>query len=408
MAQERRSARQLRSDLKRAEENAQDHERQELLHELRVYQEELTSQNEELIRAQAALEETRDRFIELYDFAPNGYLTLDEHGVVRQINLTGAALLGRTREAIEGRPLMGFVNVMDRPRVLDFMRLCRTQQSQAATTVDVTIRGGDEPRFVQLLHRQMRRSGNSREFFTTMIDMTEQKRMADAREQVAQERIALARRLISIQEDERHRIARDIHDNLGQQLTGLRLKLDAIALSSDLGDELRSQLSEVLAAAHGLDRSLDFIASELRPTALDLGLPAALDQFVREWSATFNISAELHVSDMTDLRIAPDVETHLYRITQEALNNVYKHANAKHVNVILECHPGALLLVVEDNGKGFQPHKSGARRGMGLMSMRERASIIGAALDIESTPGAGTAVFLRVPNDVLRRVGDVI
>src|SRR5438045_6538370 len=90
-----------------------------LLHEIQVYQEELIVQNEELARAQAALEESRDRFIELYDFAPNGYLTLDGHGVVLQINLTGAGLIGKPRQAIEGLPLLAFVARSDRPRVLD-------------------------------------------------------------------------------------------------------------------------------------------------------------------------------------------------------------------------------------------------------------------------------------------------
>src|SRR5438309_3819517 len=122
----RRSAREIAEELRQlALRSDDDRDRLSLLHEIQVYQEELVVQNEELARAQAALEETRDRFIELYDHAPNGYLTLDRHGVVLQINLTGAMMLGKSRDAIEGRPLLGFAAQRDRPCVLDFLLRCR-------------------------------------------------------------------------------------------------------------------------------------------------------------------------------------------------------------------------------------------------------------------------------------------
>src|SRR5262245_19230941 len=129
MRERRRSARECSDELKRFEEEQGGRDRAQLLHELRVYQEELTTQNEELIHAQAALEETRDRFVELYDFAPNGYMTLDEHGIVLQINLTGAAMIGKDRRAIEGMPLLGFVSTADRPQVLDLLRRSRVHNS---------------------------------------------------------------------------------------------------------------------------------------------------------------------------------------------------------------------------------------------------------------------------------------
>jgi len=412
MAQERRTARQLRDEIDRLAKTATARDRAELLHELRVYQEELTSQNEQLMHAQTALEETRDRFVELYDFAPNGYMTLDQQGVIRQINLTGAAIIGKQRSAIEGIPLLGFVAASDRSRVIDFLRRCRLDTSQAGTTLDLTLRSADGPRQVQLLCRpKLRRPGSAgREFFTAMIDMSDYKRLEDERAQWARQRGELARRLISVQDDERQRIARDLHDNLGQQLTGLRLNLDGIAMLTGLDVQVRDRVSAAHAMADELDRSLDFIASELRPTVLDLGLAAALDQFVRDWSAMFKISAELHANGVERLRVSPEVETHVYRIAQEALNNVYKHAKAQHVNIILECHPRGLLLVIEDDGHGFtlsEVERRG-RRGMGLMSMQERAAIIGAALEVESVPGRGAAVFLRVPNEALQRGEDVV
>lgn len=405
-------AKPLGAEPSRLVEEVADDDRARLLHELRVYQEELTTQNLELRRAQEELEVTRDRFVELYDFAPNGYMTLDQYGLVLQINLTGAAMIGRRRGAIEGLPLSVFVGAEDRVRVVNFMRQCRHDVSQTGTTLDVMLTGSDSPRYVQLLCRAKapRRESPGPEFFTAMMDITDYKRLEDERMQVARQRVELAGRLISVQEDERQRIARDLHDNLGQQLTGLRLKLDGIAMRDDLDSTIRDRVAEAQTTADELDRSLDFIASELRPAVLDLGLAAALDQFVRDWSAMFKIAAELHASGLEGLRVSPEVETHVYRIAQEALNNVYKHANAQHVNIILECDARGLLLVVEDDGHGFTLTEVAqrGRRGMGLMSMQERAAIIGAALEVESVPGQGAAVFLRVPNDVLHRAGDVI
>src|SRR5882672_11049330 len=125
----RRSAREIAEELRQlALRSDDDRDRLSLLHEIQVYQEELVVQNEELTRAQAALEETRDRFIELYDFAPSAYLALESSGVIRQINLTGATMLGKPRSAIEGLPLLGFVTNADRPRLLDFLRQCRSAE----------------------------------------------------------------------------------------------------------------------------------------------------------------------------------------------------------------------------------------------------------------------------------------
>src|SRR5262245_29030399 len=126
---ERRSPREIAEELKQlAERSTGDRDRLSLLHEVQVYQEELTVQNEELTRAQTALEETRDRFIELYDFAPNGYMTLDPHGLILRINLTGAAFIGKPRQAIEGMPLLGFVANESRSELLGFLRRCRAHR----------------------------------------------------------------------------------------------------------------------------------------------------------------------------------------------------------------------------------------------------------------------------------------
>src|SRR5262245_2611444 len=223
----RRSAREIADELKRlSQRNADDATRLSLLHEVQVYQEELTVQNEALTRAQSALEETRDRFIDLYDFAPNGYMTLDQHGLILRINLTGATFIGKSRHAIEGMPLLGFVAPDSRKELLSFLRRCRTRGRRPADRHDhgadfvteLAFRCADERKDVQLVCRPRRNrfEDGPIELFVAIIDITERKRLELESAHAALGYAALARRLLSVQDDERQRTARDLHDNIGQ------------------------------------------------------------------------------------------------------------------------------------------------------------------------------------------------
>ena len=396
----RRSAREIAEELRQlALRSDDDRDRLSLLHEIQVYQEELVVQNEELTRAQAALEETRDRFIELYDFAPSAYLALDSNGVIRQINLTGAALLGRPRHVIEGMPLLGFVLDADRPRLLDFLRRCRSTTGDPNLSVELTIRTASGFRNAQIICKPRRRLGSeSRELLTAIIDITERRELEAERAKDAREHVALATRLISAQDEERQRIARDLHDNIGQQVTALRLLLQVVAMAQ-VDNPVRQRIAQIQTIVERLDRQLDFLTGELRSASLDLGVVSAVEQFVREWSGTFSIAADLECRGVEQLRLDPAVETHLYRVVQEALNNVYKHAQAQRVRVVVERRGTDLVVIVEDDGRGFDAGavSRSQTRGLGLVSMRERAQIIGGTLDIESSPGGGTTIYLHLP-----------
>jgi signal transduction histidine kinase len=147
--------------------------------------------------------------------------------------------------------------------------------------------------------------------------------------------------------------------------------------------------------AQQLDRDVDHLVWELRPTALDdLGLQAALSNYVQNWSARAGIIARLHTAGLLDDRLAPDAETTLYRIAQEALTNVAKHSGARSVELILERRADHVLLVVEDDGAGFDPGNS--TQGFGLLGMQERASLVGATLEIEAAVGRGTTILVRM------------
>lgn len=236
--------------------------------------------------------------------------------------------------------------------------------------------------------------GSLRGFVKIARDMTERIKA----EQTERDKEML-QKLVGAQEDERRRIARDLHDELGQLLTGLRLKLDSIKNLCDDNEDLCAQINETQLLAKRVDDGIDFLAWELRPAVLDdLGLRPALGKYVREWSHYSGIEAELLGSGAKKIRLAPDVETHLYRIAQEALNNVHKHAQANSVEISLDKRGELVVLIIADDGSGFDADgKTNRTTGIGLIGMRERAALTGGSLEIESKPGKGTTVFVRVP-----------
>jgi PAS domain S-box-containing protein len=232
----------------------------------------------------------------------------------------------------------------------------------------------------------------------THFDLTERKRVEAERT-----RTELLTRLVFAQEDERRRIARDMHDQFGEQLTALSLQIGRLKAACASDGDIRGEIDALDAIARRLDDDVDELIWQLRPTALDdLGLRAALTNYMQAWSDRTHIPARLHESGLLHERLPTEVETTLYRIAQEALNNVAKHAAAKHVEIILERRPDAVLLIVEDDGRGFDAGGVNGG-GFGLVSMRERAALVGANLDIESTPGQGTTVLVRISDPLSRK-----
>lgn len=215
-----------------------------------------------------------------------------------------------------------------------------------------------------------------------------------------QERAQLLRRLGLAQEEERRRIAREMHDQFGQMLTTLVLKLGLLKIEYAAQPELLAQLTILEQIARQLDTDIDFLVWQLRPTALDdLGLPQALTNYVENWSKHFGVPFEIHITGFDHDRLGNETETALYRIAQEALNNVIKHAEAAQVNLLLERRNQAVSMIIEDDGKGFDSAllANGDTRGVGLAGMRERALQLGGTVEIESQPGQGTTVIVQIP-----------
>ncbi len=207
-------------------------------------------------------------------------------------------------------------------------------------------------------------------------------------------------RLMTAQEEERRRIARELHDEAGQALTSLLVSLRLMENAKSL-EEVRSLVAGMREVVSGTLDAMHNLAVELRPSVLDdLGLVPALARYIQGCRARLGMTVDLEVVGLDSVRLPEAVETAIYRITQEAVTNAARHAGARHVSVVLERRGDTVVLIVEDDGEGFDMETvmAAQRQGrLGLSGMAERASLVGGRLTVESAPGAGTTVLLEVP-----------
>jgi signal transduction histidine kinase len=209
---------------------------------------------------------------------------------------------------------------------------------------------------------------------------------------------SLSHRLVEIQESERLYIARELHDEAGQLLTSMILDLSQLKKKASDPEIVKKKVTEMEATLDDVMENLHRMAMALRPTSLDhLGLETALSQYVASVGEKHGLKISFR-SEKFRNRLPTNVETVLYRIVQEALTNVVRHAHATQVDVVLTVRDDALIMIVEDNGIGFDPESITTAEHLGLFGMHERAEMIGGKLVIESAPGVGTTLMLEVAN----------
>jgi two-component system, NarL family, sensor histidine kinase DevS len=203
-------------------------------------------------------------------------------------------------------------------------------------------------------------------------------------------------RVVSAQEQERRRLARELHDETGQALTSILLGLHTIE-EAEGAEEMKAAVGDVRELVRSTLQDVRELAVELRPKALDdFGLVAALERLTSSFQEQTGISLAFQ-STLGPDRLLPEVETALYRIVQESLTNIVKHSRAAGVSILVGRKDGAASVVVEDDGIGFDPART-REEGLGLIGMRERVALLGGRLTIESRPGAGTTFVAEVPD----------
>ncbi len=208
------------------------------------------------------------------------------------------------------------------------------------------------------------------------------------------------RGVIAAQEEERKRIARELHDSTSQSLTSLLVGLRNLEESSDL-DTLHTRIEDIRKVVNNTLDEVHTLAWQLRPSVLDdLGLIAALRRYIEDYERRYAIQVDF-VTRNLDERLPLALETGLYRVVQEGLTNIARHAKAHNASVLIEQRSKGIRVIIEDNGVGFDPETKGySRKSLGLQGIRERAQLFGGKLTIESQPGQGTSLFIELPLNI--------
>jgi signal transduction histidine kinase len=215
----------------------------------------------------------------------------------------------------------------------------------------------------------------------------------DLSEQVSRD---VVRRVVEAQELERARLARELHDETGQALTSILLGLKPLEQQAD-SDEAREAVASVRELVVSTLQNVRRLAVELRPSALDdFGLVPAVERLTDTFREQSGLTVDLE-TQLGEVRLPSEAETTLYRVIQEALTNIVKHADASRVSIVLRRKPGFVMAVVEDDGGGFDPSSTRAE-AVGLAGMSERVALAGGRLQVESSPGSGTTLVAEVPS----------
>jgi two-component system sensor histidine kinase UhpB len=370
-----------------------------LIHELQVHQVELEMQNEELRLSQALLEDSRSKYADLYDFAPVGYLTLDAQGQILEANLTAATLLGVERTKLLERFFSPFLDDADRWVLRQLLEKAKDQQ-ELKEEVHLHIKG--DLRVILLNILCLRDAQGQVRFLIAMTDITERQKAEEAVRESEERLRFLTNQLLTAQENERKRLAAELHDELGHALLALKLQLSSIEKKllpeqGELQNEIHSQIdyiSEVL-------REVRRLYYDLSPGDVeDLGLTRALRMLINDFASHFSqVTWQVDLADLEGLFPLP-VQTIIYRILQEALTNIGKHAHPTVVTISSKKGRHQVQFIVQDNGAGFDPNDldSGARgRRLGLVAMEERLHMVGGSFKIQSRKQRGTRLSFTIP-----------
>jgi len=341
----------------------------------------------ERVEAEGALRATEAMFRALVENSFEFIVQVDAQGKPLYVSPSVERVLGWTPQ--EHMTLSPFDLVHPDDLEASSSILNRVVAGEALTTLTVRARAKDGMyRWIESVAQNMLDVPGVQAIVTHNRDVTERKH--------AEERLRqYAGRVVRAQEEERQRVARELHDSLGQSLTSIALY--ARSLEETVGGEERERLSKLAGTAEKAVIETRRLVWSLRPPELDeLGLVPALERLASDVEEAKGVRVEVH-DGLRGFRLPTEVRSTAYRVVQEALTNVVKHADAETASVIVGRRNGNFSAIIEDDGSGFDTRQTGEGPHFGIIGMRERADLIGGSLDIESVPGKGTTVRLEVP-----------
>jgi PAS domain S-box-containing protein len=345
-----------------------------------------------LVQTAKASEAAEGRFRDLLEAAPDAMVVVDQAGKIVLINTQTERLFGYKREEVLGREMETLVperfrelyrsqrmNFSAGPRVRPMeakLELCGLRKAGAEFPVEVSLGPIDTDEGTLLT--------------SAIRDITERKRAEEAFASVS-------RRLIEAQEQERTRIARELHDDIVQRLALLSIRLELQQSSPDLPAEVCSRMGELGKQASEIANDIQSLSHELHSAKLEyLGLAAATNGFCREFGERQKVEVDFKTHDLPRV-LPPDFSLCFFRVLQEALRNAAKHSGVRHFKVRLWGTPGEVHLTVSDSGVGFDSKAAKASPGLGLISMEERLKLLNGWFSVESQPQLGTTIHARLP-----------
>ncbi|MDF2459268.1 MAG: putative Histidine kinase [Nitrospira sp.] len=373
-----------------------------LVQELRVHQIELELQCQELQRAHVESEESRNRYRELYESIPLGYITIDSEGKIFDLNPAGASLLGIGVE----RRLHNFFSFFSQGDGDAALLLCRrVLADHEAAVCDLNMKQADGTDFLAALQVAPVQSGDGKgtRLRIAFKDITQRKKVEETLRQhqveLENNRIELQdlmAKLFTAQEEERRRIACDLHDDHCQRITALILEATAMEkLVKVVMPSMRPRLAAFKAKLSEILDDFRHLTHELHPRHLDtVSLACSMRTHIKEFIEYTDLRVEFSERDVP-AHLPMPITICLYRLLQESLGNIRKHANAKHVTVQLSGGNQEVELLVSDDGAGFNCIGNG--KGLGLTSMQERVRPLRGQVTINSKLGAGTSISVKIP-----------
>lgn len=360
--------------------------------------------NQQKQRLQSDQEQRRDKEAQskaILDHAADAIISADEYGVIHLFNPAAARIFGYMENEVLGKNIKMLIPRPYLPEHESYRTGSAAVASVAALAGvgrEVSGRRKDGTRFpLELAVSEIKREPH-RLFIAVARDITERKQSEAALEQSRQQLRSLAARLQAVREEERTRISREIHDELGQALTGVKMDISWIKASLP-GNKpgLKERADMMSDLVDSTIQTVRKIATELRPGILDnLGLVAALEWQAEEFQTRTGIVCQC-TSRVDEDRLEPSHQTALFRIFQETLTNVARHAQATRVEASLREESDNIWLRIQDNGRGITSLELTGAASLGLLGIRERAAILGGEVNIVGRSGGGTTVITRVP-----------
>jgi PAS domain S-box-containing protein len=321
-----------------------------------------------------------------------GAAVLSGDHTVLHCNRRFARFLGMGLQSVIGSSMRDLVLPDDHPKLDALLR--RAAQENCRGEIFLQPRKG-APLCVLLSFNPLRLN-TTRAICLIASDLSENKRAEQELRASSEQLRNLAAHLLSVREEERARISREVHDELGQSLTAVKMDLAWLAgrLPRRNGQMLK-RIRSTRQLADSIIQSIRRISTELRPAVLDLGLAAAVEWQVQEFQARSGIQCKVRL--LTREVVASNASTAMFRIFQETLTNVARHAKATRAEVVLQKQGDRLVLLIRDNGRGFDQADPSLSKSLGVLGMRERAAILGGRVNISSAPGKGTTVTAWIP-----------